>query len=77
MEALAPPPSDMALRVAMFKSWGVPPPTAIAATSMNALSFFVARFSAPLLGFFLVAVPGDCTDFASWILRALELRQHF
>ncbi len=58
MAAFAPPPSDMVLRVAMFKSWQVPAGAAVAGTLMNALSFFIARFSAPLLGFIVAIAAG-------------------
>lgn len=56
LSVLAPPPSDMALRVAMFKSWGVDTSAALAGTAMNALSFYFVRFSAPFLGFVLLVV---------------------
>lgn len=55
---VAPPPGDLALRVAMFTSWGVPPAKAIAGTVMNTLTFYIVRFSAPVLGFVLLAVSG-------------------
>lgn len=58
MAAVAPPPSEMALRVAMFKSWGTPVPLAVAGAVMNSVTFFLIRFSAPLLGFVLVAIAG-------------------
>lgn len=58
LTAFAPPPSDMALRVAMFTSWGIRTPVAIAGTTMNALTFFIIRFSTPLFGFILVAATG-------------------
>lgn len=56
LTAFAPPPSDMALRVAMFTSWGVKLPLAIAGTTMNAMTFFIVRFATPLAGFALAAV---------------------
>ncbi|MFC0672698.1 hypothetical protein [Brachybacterium hainanense] len=52
--AFAPPPSDMVLRVAMFRTWGMDPNQALAATTMNAITFFIGRFSAPILGFALL-----------------------
>lgn len=58
MAAFAPPPGDMALRVAMFKSWQVAPTRAVAGTVMNALTFFIVRFSAPLLGFVIIFAAG-------------------
>ena len=55
---IAPPPSDVALRLAMFSSWGVPPQHSLAGVFMNTLTFYIVRFSAPLLGFVLLAVVG-------------------
>ncbi|MFJ2618463.1 lysylphosphatidylglycerol synthase domain-containing protein [Glutamicibacter sp. NPDC087344] len=58
LTAFAPPPSDVALRVSMFSSWGIRTPVAIAGTTMNAMTFFIVRFSAPLFGFILVLATG-------------------
>ncbi len=58
MSTLAPPPSDVALRVAMFNSWGVPTAKGLAGTVMNTLTFYIVRFSAPAVGFVLMAVTG-------------------
>jgi uncharacterized membrane protein YbhN (UPF0104 family) len=58
LAAAAPPPADMALRVAMFRSWGVRASPALAGTTMNALTFFLVRFSAPVTGFVLAALTG-------------------
>lgn len=58
MSAVAPPPSDLALRVAMFNTWGVGASTALAGTVMNTLIFYIVRFSAPVLGFALLFVTG-------------------
>jgi uncharacterized membrane protein YbhN (UPF0104 family) len=56
MSAVAPPPSDLALRVGMFNSWGVPTSKGLAGTVMNTLTFYIVRFSAPLVGFVLLAL---------------------
>lgn len=56
MANIAPSPADYALRVAMFSSWGIPAARGIAGAMMNTLTFYVVRFSAPLLGFVLLAV---------------------
>jgi uncharacterized membrane protein YbhN (UPF0104 family) len=56
MSTVAPPPSDIALRLSMFSSWGVPVPKAVAGTVMNTLTFYVVRFGAPAVGFALLAV---------------------
>ncbi|MEU6137515.1 lysylphosphatidylglycerol synthase domain-containing protein [Nocardioides sp. NPDC047086] len=68
MSLIAPPPSDIALRVSMFKSWGVSPAKGLAGTVMNSLTFYIARFSAPLLGFVLLLAVGESPS-----LRWLEL----
>ncbi|MDR7311304.1 uncharacterized membrane protein YbhN (UPF0104 family) [Nocardioides luteus] len=65
---IAPPPSDMALRVAMFRSWGVSAATGLAGTVMNSVTFYIARFAAPLFGFVLLIAVGEAPS-----LRWLEL----
>lgn len=56
---LAPPPSDMVLRVARFKSWGIPVPIAVAGTTVNAMTMFIVRFGVPLLGFAIVPLTAE------------------
>ncbi|GAA1807691.1 hypothetical protein GCM10009795_061080 [Nocardioides hankookensis] len=58
MSTIAPPPSDVALRMAMFSSWGVPVAKGLAGTLMNTLTFYIVRFGAPAVGFVLLAVTG-------------------
>lgn len=58
MSTVAPPPSDIALRMAMFSSWGVPVAKGMAGTIMNTLTFYIVRFGAPAVGFVLLAVVG-------------------
>lgn len=74
--AFAPAPSDMVLRVTMFRSWGFDGNQALAATAMNAITFFIVRFSAPLLGFLLLPLlhvpPGlRLLDLASLLVAAV------
>ncbi len=59
MSAVAPPPSDLALRVGMFNSWGVPTVKGLAGTVMNTLTFYIVRFAAPLFGFILLIATGE------------------
>ncbi len=59
MSTIAPPPSDIALRMAMFSSWGVPVAKGLAGTLMNTLTFYIVRFGAPAFGFVLLAVTGE------------------
>jgi uncharacterized membrane protein YbhN (UPF0104 family) len=56
MSMIAPPPSDLALRVAMFVSWGVSAAKGLAGTLMNTLTFYVVRFLTPALGFVFLLV---------------------
>jgi uncharacterized membrane protein YbhN (UPF0104 family) len=58
MQMIAPSPGDFALRVMMFTSWGIPAARGAAGTVMNTLTFWVVRFSAPMIGFVLLAVVG-------------------
>jgi len=60
MAMVAPPPADYAMRVTMFASWDIPAARGLAGASMNTMTFYIARFSTPLVGFALVvAVGGD------------------
>jgi putative heme transporter len=68
MAVVAPPPSDVALRMAMFSSWGVPTAKALAGLVLNMLTFYIVRFATPLLGFALAAALGWAPG-----LRWLEL----
>ena len=51
---VAPPPSDMVLRVAIFKSWGIATARGLAAATMNVLAFYINRFVVPLVGVLLL-----------------------
>lgn len=58
MSTIAPPPSDMVLRLAMFSSWGVPAAQAVAGTYMHVVTFYSTRFLVPSLGLaVLLATP--------------------
>lgn len=56
MAMVAPPPSDLALRVTMFTSWGISTAKGVAGALMNTLTFYVVRFATPALGFLLLLV---------------------
>ncbi|MEP9364234.1 hypothetical protein ABLE68_14805 [Nocardioides sp. CN2-186] len=56
MALVAPPPSDLAIRLAMFSSWGIPVSRGAGGAVMNTVTFYVARFSAPLIGLLLLAI---------------------
>lgn len=53
-----PPPADLVLRVAMFRSWGVDPGSGLAGIALNTAKFYAVRFLAPTLGIALVAFQG-------------------
>jgi len=52
---VAPPPSDVVLRVSMFRSWAIDPIEGMAGVTLNTLTFYVVRFAAPMLGLLLFA----------------------
>jgi uncharacterized membrane protein YbhN (UPF0104 family) len=68
MGLVAPPPSDLVLRMGMFASWGVSAARALAGLVLNMLTFYIVRFTTPLLGFVLAAALGWAPG-----LRWLEL----
>lgn len=55
---VAPPPADIAVRVAMFRSWGLDPVQGMAGVTLNSVKFYAVRFSAPVLGLVLLAEHG-------------------
>jgi len=59
MSIVAPPPSDLALRVTMFTSWGVPTSQGVAGTVMNTVTYYIVRFATPLAGFVLLLAAGQ------------------
>ncbi|MEI7056509.1 lysylphosphatidylglycerol synthase domain-containing protein [Nocardioides sp. CCNWLW239] len=73
MSMIAPTPSDIALRVAMFKSWGVSAAKGLAGTVMNSLTFYIARFSAPLLGFVLLFAVGESPSYRWFELLSIAV----
>lgn len=54
LSMIAPPPSDLVMRIAMFRSWGIEASRGLAGAVMNTVAFYVARFSVPVLGLLLV-----------------------
>ncbi len=48
---VAPPPSDMVLRIKIFHTWGIDPARGLAGATMNVLAFYINRLVVPLLGF--------------------------
>jgi len=50
MSVIAPPPSDLVLRISMFRSWGINASSGIAGAVMNTMTFYIVRFSMPAMG---------------------------
>jgi len=47
---IAPPPGDVVVRVAQFRTWGINPVDGMAGATLNMLIFYGARFAAPAIG---------------------------
>ncbi len=58
MGTVAPPPSDVVVRVSQFKSWGIDPVEGMAGVTLNMLTFYVVRFGAPAFGILVLALYG-------------------
>lgn len=71
MATFAPPPSDIVLRVAMFRSWNLDPVMGIAGGTLNSFKFYAVRFLAPALGLILLAAGG--LERRRWIIAVLCL----
>lgn len=65
----APPPADIVLRVAMFRSWGLDPVMGMAGVTLNTVKFYAVRFLAPVLGLLLVASQG--IERRQWVVAVL------
>lgn len=52
----APPPSDLVLRIAMFRSWRLDAAAGVTGGALNTAKFYAVRFLAPPLGLLLLGV---------------------
>jgi hypothetical protein len=69
---IAPPPADVVVRVAMFRSWRVNPVDGMAGVTLNMLVFYAVRFLAPALGLLVLAYQGvESAQLVSALLSAL------
>jgi hypothetical protein len=59
---VSPAPSDLVLRIAMFRGWGIDPARGVTGLVLQSLLFYVARLWAPVLGFFLLLAALDTVD---------------
>jgi uncharacterized membrane protein YbhN (UPF0104 family) len=62
---LAPPPSDVVVRISMFRSWGISPIDGMPGVTLNSLTFYVIRFSVPILGI-IVLIRQDISSAQVW-----------
>jgi hypothetical protein len=62
---IAPPPGDIVLRVAMFKTWRISAVDGMTGVMLNMIVFYGARFIAPVLGLVVLAFVG--IDTGQWI----------
>ena len=62
---VSPPPSDIVVRVSMFRSWGIAPADGMPGVTLNSLAFYVIRFGIPILGV-LVLVGEDLSGTQIW-----------
>jgi hypothetical protein len=63
---VAPPPSDVVLRVSMFRSWGISAVDGMPGVTLNSLVFYVIRFSVPVLGVLLL-IGEDLSGAQVWL----------
>jgi putative heme transporter len=59
VQMVAPPPSDLVLRLRIFTSWGIDPTRGLAAAMMNVLSFYTNRLLVPTFGLLLLIAAGS------------------
>lgn len=64
-----PPPADIVVRVAMFRSWGVDPTAGMAGVTLNTAKFYAVRFLAPTLGLLLLVWGG--VDRRQWVVAVV------
>jgi hypothetical protein len=59
---VSPAPSDLVLRIAMFRGWGIEPSRGVTGLVLQSLLFYVARLWAPVVGFLLLLVAVESAD---------------
>ncbi len=62
---VAPPPSDIVVRISMFRSWSISPVDGMPGVTLNSLAFYVIRFSIPIVGVILL-IGRDLTSGQIW-----------
>ncbi|MDN4472594.1 lysylphosphatidylglycerol synthase domain-containing protein [Demequina zhanjiangensis] len=67
---LTPPPGDVVIRIAMFRSWRVDPVDGMAGVTLTSFVFYGARLLSPVLGLMLLAFVG--IDRRQWIVATVS-----
>jgi uncharacterized membrane protein YbhN (UPF0104 family) len=65
----APPPGDLVLRVAQFRSWDVDPVRAMTGVTLNMATYYGVRLGAPVLGIALLAADG--VERRQWVFAGI------
>ncbi|MDM7854151.1 lysylphosphatidylglycerol synthase domain-containing protein [Cellulomonas alba] len=65
----APPPADLVLRVAQFRSWDVDPVRAMTGMTLNMATYYGVRVGAPVLGLAFLAADG--IERRQWLFAGL------
>ncbi|WP_141823240.1 lysylphosphatidylglycerol synthase domain-containing protein [Humibacillus xanthopallidus] len=63
---VAPPPADIVLRISMLRSWGISAAEGVGGISLNTLTYYVARFGAPVLGLAVAFAAGQVESSFVW-----------
>lgn len=71
MGTFLPPPGDVVVRVAMFRSWGIDPVLGMAASTLNSVTFYAVRFAAPTLGLLAAGFAG--IEARQWVVAGVGL----
>ncbi|HEY0189098.1 MAG TPA: lysylphosphatidylglycerol synthase domain-containing protein [Cellulomonas sp.] len=66
---MTPPPADVVLRVAMFRSWGIDAVRGMTGVTVNTLTFYSVRFLSPVLGALLLT--GQGLERRQWVTTGL------
>jgi putative heme transporter len=54
VSTVAPPPADTVMRFSMFRSWNIDVSHGAVGVSLNTVTYYAVRFTAPVLGFLLL-----------------------
>ncbi|TWD84028.1 lysylphosphatidylglycerol synthase-like protein [Kribbella amoyensis] len=67
VSTIAPDPSDVVVRLAMFRSWRIETTSATSGLTLRILGFYVVRLAVPVLGFVLFWIAREYSSGFSWL----------